>query len=120
MKKALLYLLLFSYTVIICRPVLPSVADAMAHIFWYSAHMATVHYEHGKYHVHYEYRQAAKKESPATGNSIPQSSGAASEHLAITPVCLSVARPAGTAHFPPPLQRLFCTILDSDIPPPRA
>ena len=68
MKKGLLYLLLFSYAVIIFKPVMPTIADTMAHIFWYSHHMATVHYENGKYHVHLEYADAAKKGYPEKNN----------------------------------------------------
>ncbi|MEP6748516.1 MAG: hypothetical protein ABJB86_12365 [Bacteroidota bacterium] len=72
MKKALLYLLLFSYTTIICKPVLPLVSDCMAHVFWYSQHMATVHYEHGKYHAHYELQDAAKKNLPEKNNTLKE------------------------------------------------
>ncbi len=61
MKKALLYLLLFAYTTFVCKPLLPFITDTIAHIFWYSEHVATVHYENGKYHVHLENIDAAKK-----------------------------------------------------------
>lgn len=72
MKKALLYLLLFSYSIIVLKPVLPTISDTIAHIFWYSEHMATVHYEHGKYHVHLEYTEAAKKGYPEKGNTLKE------------------------------------------------
>lgn len=68
MNKLLLYLLLFSYTTVIVKPVLPTISDTIAHIFWYSQHMATVHYEHGQYHVHIEYADAAKKGYPEKNN----------------------------------------------------
>ena len=68
MKKALLYHLLFSYLTVVVKPVLPTISDTIAHIFWYSEHMATVHYEHGKYHVHMEYTEAAKKGYPEKNN----------------------------------------------------
>ncbi len=80
MKKALLYLLLFSYSAIVLKPVFPTIADTVAHIFWYSEHMATVHYEHGKYHVHYEYEQAAKNSQPDKDAALLKSAFA-SEHL---------------------------------------
>jgi len=70
MKKVLLYLLLFAYSSIVFRPLYPSIADTIAHIFWYSEHMATVHYEHGKYHVHIENINEAKKGSPEKNSSI--------------------------------------------------
>jgi hypothetical protein len=68
MKKALLYLLIFSYSTMLLKPVLPVISDKIAHIFWYSEHMATVHYEHGQYHVHYELYEAAKKGYPEKNN----------------------------------------------------
>lgn len=69
MKKALLYLLIFSYSTMLLKPVLPAISDKIAHIFWYSEHMATVHYAHGQYHVHMEYTDAAKKGYPEKNNS---------------------------------------------------
>jgi hypothetical protein len=72
MKKALLYLLLFAYSTIVLKPVLPTISDTLAHIFWYSEHMATVHYEHGKYHVHLEYTEAAKKGYPEKNNTLKE------------------------------------------------
>ncbi|MFT3934611.1 MAG: hypothetical protein QM726_13390 [Chitinophagaceae bacterium] len=64
MKKAILYMLLFAYSSFLCRPLMPAIADCIAHIFWYSEHVATVHYENGKYHLHYENIDAAKKSLP--------------------------------------------------------
>lgn len=76
MKKALLYLLLFSYSIIVLKPVMPTLADTVAHVFWYSEHMATVHYENGRYHVHLEYADAAKKGSPEKNNTLKEDEGA--------------------------------------------
>lgn len=44
--------------------------DMAAHIFWYSKHIATVHVEHGKYHVHCESLEAAKKSYPEKNTAI--------------------------------------------------
>ena len=120
MRKVLLYLLLFSYITIICKPVLPALSDAVAHIFWYSEHMATVHYEHGKYHVHYEYQQAVKNEYPGKDTSLPKSSDIVSEHLAGDSAYQADCLPAVIDYFSRPLQGLFFNILDSDVPPPKA
>ncbi|MGC4103648.1 hypothetical protein [Ferruginibacter sp.] len=54
MKKLLLHIALLSYTVVMFKPVLPYVNDFVSHVLFYAHHMATVHYEHGKYHVHYD------------------------------------------------------------------
>ena len=64
MKKALIYIILFSYTLMLVRPTVPFIADVIAHTFWYSQHIATVHFENGKYHVHYQYINEAQKSFP--------------------------------------------------------
>ncbi len=54
MKKTALYILLFAYSTAMLKPVTPYISDAVAHIFYKARHMATVHYENGKFHVHKE------------------------------------------------------------------
>ena len=44
------------------KPAIPYVSDAVSHVLWYNEHMATVHLENGKYHVHKESFTIAKKE----------------------------------------------------------
>lgn len=39
---------------------MPLITDTVAHTFWSHVHLRTVHYEHGKAHVHYELSKAAK------------------------------------------------------------
>ncbi|MES2776265.1 MAG: hypothetical protein V4722_18970 [Bacteroidota bacterium] len=70
MKKALSYLLLLSYLVILVKPVLPYVADFLAHAFWKYEHIATVHQENGKTHIHFELQKAAK-ETGGEKNNLP-------------------------------------------------
>ncbi len=62
MKKLLLYITLLSYAVVMFKPVLPYINDVISHTFFYAHHMATVHYENGKYHVHYEVARDIKDE----------------------------------------------------------
>lgn len=64
MKIGLSYILLAIYAMIMIKPVMPSIADTFAHTLNYANHIATVHYEDGKYHVHHEYIEAAKKNPP--------------------------------------------------------
>jgi hypothetical protein len=119
MKKALLYLLLFSYTTIVFKPLFPSIADTVAHIFWYSEHMATVHYEHGKYHVHYEYQQAAKNSYPEKDTNLPKSEYA-SEHLIAADAYNFSFLPVIQIHFLLPSSFLPHTAVNTDFPPPKA
>jgi hypothetical protein len=80
MKKAILYLLLFTYSTIMLKPAMPYVSDAVAHILWYNEHMATVHFEHGKYHAHKESIEASKKETPGSNEETGKKITTASEH----------------------------------------
>ena len=54
MKRIISYLVLFSYTIIILKPVIPVVSDSVAHIFWKLEHISTVHSHGGDDHVHQE------------------------------------------------------------------
>ena len=121
MKKAILYLLLFSYASIILKPVMPSVSDFVAHVFWYSEHMATVHYEHGKYHVHYEYADAAKKDNAAKNNSGVKPEDSSKEHLISNKSCL-LSNPLQVIKnsFAIFSSDLTVATLKNDYPPPRA
>lgn len=53
-KNILLYALLLSYAIVICKPALPYVSDLIGHLVFSKNHMATVHFENGKYHLHKE------------------------------------------------------------------
>lgn len=72
LKSALVYMLLLVYVTGLVRPLVPIVQDMVAHTFYKMEHMATVHFENGKYHVHTELQQEAKKSGPQkasyTGN----------------------------------------------------
>jgi hypothetical protein len=120
MKKTLLYLLLFAYTVIVCKPVLPSLADGIAHIFWYSEHMATVHYEHGRYHVHYEYQDAAKKNYPEKDASLPKSATDGNDHFMTADTYITPSPLILLTYFHVISSCLLSRNLNSDFPPPKA
>jgi hypothetical protein len=81
MKKAALYILLFAYSTAMLKPVSPYIADAIAHLFYYTQHMETVHYQNGKFHVHREILDNAKKDEPAKENPSSKKDNAASDHI---------------------------------------
>lgn len=54
MKRQVSTLLFVCYAALLLRPLIPVLADGLAHILWKTEHLATVHYENGKYHVHVE------------------------------------------------------------------
>jgi hypothetical protein len=61
-KKQVAILLLVCYSLALAKPLVPVVSDFLAHTFWKSEHLATVHYENGKYHVHLDIEKAGKEQ----------------------------------------------------------
>ena len=83
MKKLLLHILLLSYTVVMVKPVLPYISDFAAHTFYYAQHMATVHYQNGKFHVHREIIDNAKKNDPAKENPSSKKGDSVNDHISL-------------------------------------
>lgn len=118
MKKAFLYLFLFSYSIVVCKPVMPSIADTIAHIFWYSEHIAKVHYENGKYHVHLEYQQAAKDHSPEKESSLPKSESLTEHLLSFADYSFNTPSCSSPDFFIASVS-IDSVQLDNDFPPPK-
>ncbi len=83
MKKLLLHIVLFSYAIVIVKPALPYVSDFIAHVLFYKQHMATVHFENGKYHVHKEIVKDIKEEN-SNKNSLPEKKKNTTEEYTIS------------------------------------
>ena len=72
MKRQVATLLLVCYAALLMRPLAPVFEDAMAHLFWNSEHIATVHYENGEYHVHIEITKSEEKTGNASNSLVKQ------------------------------------------------
>ncbi len=57
-KEVLAYVLLILYFFATFKPVLPIAADILAHTFWNSNHIKSVHHHHGSQHVEAEIAQS--------------------------------------------------------------
>lgn len=68
MKKLLLHIILISYTALLFKPVMPFVNDFVGHVFFYAKHLATVHEENGRFHVHLEAAKTSREENNKEGN----------------------------------------------------
>lgn len=66
-KKALVYLMLAVYVFGLIKPAMPLIKDVLAHTFFKAQHMATVHYENGRYHLHLDLKEDAKSNDIKTG-----------------------------------------------------
>jgi len=120
MKKLILHIVLLSYMVVMLKPVLPYVSDLVNHVFFYTQHMATVHYENGKYHVHKEIVDNTKKETSQKEIPTAKKENTTTDHISIqqkepaTGLILNriIQIPVSTS-----LQHSYLT---GDYPPPRA
>lgn len=119
MKKIALYIILFSYTVIMIKPVSPHIADTVAHIFYYTQHMATVHYEDGNFHVHNEMLQEAKNTEKQ--NEVPASKkdNSTNDHIRTLEKAFTVSSKTITLYPLPSAAALIDNYLQGDFPPPR-
>ena len=82
MKKILSYLVLCVYASIMIKPVMPTITDVFAHVLNYKEHIATVHQHNGKFHVHNDYIEAAKRDSKQDSpcNNTLKKTGGSDEH----------------------------------------
>lgn len=118
MKRLILHIVLLNYTLVMLKPALPYVSDLVGHIFFYTQHMATVHVEDGKMHIHKEIvdnakKAASQKEIPAAKKDntahdhLGQLTDDSGQHLSlsnINPVSLTpgLAYIYLFTHYPPP------------------
>ncbi|MBS1665233.1 MAG: hypothetical protein JST68_29580 [Bacteroidetes bacterium] len=119
MKNIITKLLLFLYVSLLLRPFSPFLADALAHTFWYARHMATVHYEHGKFHVHYEYVDALAKSIPDRPDHTIREIVSVGDHLLINlhwDFTLPQTHPSPVSKYTLYFPRVFVA---GDDPPPR-
>jgi hypothetical protein len=119
MKKAALYILLFSYTTVMLKPVAPHFSDLVAHVFYYSQHMATVHYENGKLHVHKEIIDNAKKDEPEKQIPSSKKDNFASDHISVQRSDELQEMTLTLKHTNPHSSSLTNIELLTDYPPPR-
>ncbi len=121
MKKGITYLFLMVYTTVMLKPLVPYVSDMVAHVFWNYEHISTVHFEHGKYHTHYESLQAAAKQDPFSNTSLTKNTDTVPEHIFYEEHLLFYC-PSTMAIVPFPASCLFAKqlVYPSNFRPPKA
>lgn len=109
------------YAFALVRPILPVVKDVVAHTFFKMQHMATVHVENGKYHVHLELEKASEKPITKSAADVSAFSETLSNHLQNNTLTIPFIYPATIQ------KKLFTYInfpvdsfLKSPTPPPKA
>ena len=120
MKQIALYIILFSYSMVMLKPVTPYISDLVEHIFNYTQHMATVHYENGKYHVHKELVDDAKQSNPEKEAPASKKENSANDHIAIQQKQTVPFLPVNISYQFSAASKLINNYLAGDYPPPRA
>ncbi len=120
MKQIALYIVLLSYSMVMLKPVSPYLSDTVAHIFNYTQHMATVHYENGKYHVHKEMVNNAKKNIPAKEIPASKKENSANDHITVQQKQTVSFLSLNFSYQFSPASKLINNYLAGDYPPPRA
>ncbi len=55
------------------KPLAVIVEDVLAHTLWKAQHLATVHYENGRYHIHQELSDISEKQNKSAQEKAPSS-----------------------------------------------
>ena len=101
------------------KPVVPYISDAVAHIFYYSQHMATVHYQNGKLHVHKEIIDNAKKNDPAKESPSSKKENSFNDHISLLQKNKQPCFHEINNYRIPYSSSVSAIYLHSDYPPPR-
>jgi len=120
MKQIALYIILFSYSMVMLKPVAPYIQDAVAHVFYYTQHMATVHYENGKMHVHKEVMDNTKKEASQKEIPASKTDNSTTDHTSFKQRETAMAQVVNTSYSIAPATTLLFNYLAGEYPPPRA
>ena len=81
MKTTAAHYLLLIYITAMCKPVLPLVNDFIAHTFWKTEHIISVHHENGKDHLHYELKKVSDQNNEDANSPAPKFSECVSIHI---------------------------------------
>ena len=119
MKRIALYIVLLAYSMVMLKPASPYIKDIFAHVFYYSKHMATVHYEHGKMHVHYEVMDNAKKEASHEEQPASKKQNTTADHTGLQQNEIASPWLVGNIFQLPLTAVLQFNYLPADYPPPR-
>jgi hypothetical protein len=119
MKKGVLYILLFVYTLGVIKPTLPFVYDAVSHAFFYTQHVATVHKANGKQHVHHEFIKEAKKENSGNNDANEKKIIPTDEHISAPFFHKPPITNFGEKNFCPVIINCTGTSLSGNYPPPK-
>ena len=120
MKKLLPHLLIALYATIMLKPVMPYIADGVAHILNYKGHMATVHAHNGKYHVHTEVAENTKNENSEKNTNGLKKEASENDHIVTHKAIVPNLHCKLLKYFNSLNVSVASIFVNNDFPPPRA
>ncbi len=101
---------------------MPYVSDFIDHVFFYAHHMETVHYENGKYHVHYQTAKEAKEESSdkSATNSLKKGNDVSDHIIAVVKPTAFVSGFLNKDYALTASPFLVSSLVQNNFPPPRS
>jgi hypothetical protein len=113
-------MLLVVYTTLLVKPVFPYLIDATQHIFNYSEHITTVHFENGQYHVHNQLKEETKKNKQQNESANFKKDGSQTEYIFSKEIkTLQILYRLKTKRYYT-ASKLVSLHLANDYPPPKA
>lgn len=118
-KKFISCLLLALYSLAFLKPIAPLVNDLLAHTFWKMQHLATVHYENGKYHLHNELKTASNEDSSNRKAGSLTSDETLALHLGVADLSQLYLKTNQAHNYPKTKVNLVHFFPGKDSPPPQ-
>ena len=120
-KRLFIYTILFVYAAVQLKPLTAVINDALAHTFWKVQHMATVHYENGKHHLHVELLSGLDEQEKESARNIPSSI----YETLVNHICTQKEKtefylPLSKTIFPHSTQHTPNVFIKDPTPPPKA
>ncbi len=103
-----------------CKPVLPLVNDILAHTFWKTEHIITVHHENGKDHLHYELKKVSNQNNEDANSPAPKTSESVSVHILLQNNYDFSHSATSEQKYLSRSRNLLSTFLELNTPPPKA
>ena len=119
MKKLIPYLFIALYATLMLKPVMPYIADGVAHILNYKDHIATVHAHNGNYHVHREVSDNVKNENSEKNTNSLKKEVSENDHIVNYKADVPNLQYTSLKYFALLYISVASIILNNDFPPPK-
>ncbi|MES2590962.1 MAG: hypothetical protein V4608_03670 [Bacteroidota bacterium] len=120
-NKVIIYIFICIYSFVLLKPVMPVVNDVLAHTFFKMQHLATVHYENGKHHLHVELLSGLDSQEKEPARNVPSSIYETfANHICVKTENLPTDFCSSVLHIPHKKQHIPDVIVKNSTPPPKA